>query len=124
MVVGNDRLAKKPPCSSSRGKMTDEIKVTKLPVSAIKVDPACQARAEMSTETINEYADDMKEKGDDTFPAIVVFHDGTDYWLSDGFHRYEAAKKAGMSALKSRIRQGTRRDAVLNSVGANASHGL
>src|SRR5437868_185898 len=104
--------------------MTNETKVTNLPVSAIKVDPACQARAEMNTETVNEYAEIMKERGDESFPAIVVFHDGKDHWLSDGFHRYAAAKKAGLVSLKSRVRQGTRRDAILNSVGANARHGL
>jgi hypothetical protein len=59
--------------------MTNETKVTNLPVSAIKADPACQARAEMNTEAIKEYAEIMKERGDDSFPAIVVFHDGTDY---------------------------------------------
>jgi hypothetical protein len=104
--------------------MTNETKVTYLPVSAIKVDPACQARASMNDDTVAEYVEIMREKGDDPFPAIVVLHDGTDYWLSDGFHRYAAAKKAELDCLKSRIRKGTRREAILNSVGANASHGL
>jgi len=104
--------------------MSNETKVTYLPVSAIKVDPACQARVEMNTEIVNEYAEVMKQRGDDAFPAIVVFYDGTDYWLSDGFHRYEAAKKAGLQSLKSRIRPGGRREAILNSVGTNTNHGL
>jgi len=86
--------------------MSNETKVTYLPVSAVKADPACQARAEMNTETVNEYAEVMKQRDDDAFPAIVVFHDGTDYWLSDGFHRYEAAKKAKLDSVKSRIRPG------------------
>src|SRR5262249_61805033 len=81
-------------------------------------------RAEMNTETVNEYADIMKERGDATFQAIVVFHDGTDHWLSDGFHRHAAAEKAGLKSLKSRIHQGGRREAILHSVGANADHGL
>ena len=55
------------------------------------------------------------------FPPAVVYYDGADYWLSDGFHRYGAAKKAGLGSLKAEIRQGTRRDAVLNAVGANAT---
>lgn len=97
--------------------MSNETKVTYLPVSAIKVDPACQARAELNTETVNEYAEVMKERRDDTFPAIIVFHDGTDYWLSDGFHRYEAAKKAGLDSLKSKVRQGLgeRRSSILSA---------
>lgn len=37
---------------------------------------------------------------------------------------HAGASKAGLSELAADIRQGTRRDAVLFSVGANASHGL
>jgi ParB-like chromosome segregation protein Spo0J len=104
--------------------MTNDTNVSELAVADIKVDPECQARAASNDATINEYAKIMGKGNGNTFPPVVVFHDGTDYWLSDGFHRYEAAKKAGLVSLKSRIRQGTRRDAILNSVGANASHGL
>jgi hypothetical protein len=53
-----------------------------------------------------------------------VFYDGSDYWLADGFHRVEAAKSLGLVEIAADIRQGTRRDAVLYSVGANTSHGL
>ena len=104
--------------------MTNETKVTSLPLSEIKVDQACQARAAMNDETIDDYVEVMKEKGDEPFPAVVVFYDGTDFWLSDGFHRRAAAVKAGLTTLKARIHQGTQRDAILHSVGANATHGL
>jgi hypothetical protein len=104
--------------------MTNDTTVTNLPLADIKVDPACQTRAAMNNETIDEYVEVMKEKGDGPFPAVVVFHDGTDYWLSDGFHRHAAAKKAGLASLKSKIRQGTHRETILHSVGANTTHGL
>jgi hypothetical protein len=58
------------------------------------------------------------------FPPITVFYDGTDYWLADGFHRVEVHKQLGLVEIEADIRQGTRRDAVLYSVGANSSHGL
>jgi ParB-like chromosome segregation protein Spo0J len=103
--------------------MTNETKVTYLPVSAIKVDTACQARAEMNTDTIDDYAEIMKED-DDVFPPVTVFHDGSDYWLADGFHRYRAAQQAGLRSLTVGIREGSRRDAILHSVGANTTHGL
>jgi hypothetical protein len=109
---------------SLRRKMTNDTTVTNLPLADIKVDPACQTRAAMNNETIDEYVEVMKEKGDGPFPAVVVFHDGTDYWLSDGFHRHAAAKKAGLASLKSKIRQGTHRETILHSVGANTTHGL
>jgi hypothetical protein len=60
----------------------------------------------------------------DTFPPIVVFYDGADYWLADGFHRLEAHRRHGLEEIDADIRQGTRRDAVLYACGANASHGL
>jgi hypothetical protein len=105
--------------------MTNNTEVTNLPLADIKVVPVCQARAAgLDTTIVDEYAEAMKGKGCDRFPPVVVFHDGTDYWLSDGFHRHAAAKKAEITTLKARIHQGTQRDAILHSVGANASHGL
>jgi hypothetical protein len=105
--------------------MTNNTEVTNLPLSDIKVDRACQVRAAgLDPTVVDEYARIMKEEGDDRFPAIVVYFDSTDYWLSDGFHRYAAAEKAGLSSLKARIRPGSQRDAILNSVGTNANHGL
>src|SRR3979411_695781 len=66
----------------------------------------------------------MRDESDDNFPPIVVFHDGTDHWLSDGFHRHAAAKKAGLHSLRAKILQGTRRDAILHAVGASTPQGL
>lgn len=80
-----------------------------------------QPRAELSETTIEEYAEAMKRG--DKFPPAVVFCDGEDYWLAAGFHRHAAAIKAEQELLVE-IRQGTRRDAILFSVGENATHGL
>ena len=45
-------------------------------------------------------------------------------WLADGFHRYWAAMAIEAKDLLCEVRQGTVRDAILYSVGANAKHGL
>jgi hypothetical protein len=55
---------------------------------------------------------------------VVVYFDGQDYWLADGFHRVQAAMQIGRKRLDADIRPGAQRDAVLHSVGANAEHGL
>jgi hypothetical protein len=43
--------------------------------------------------------------------------------LADGFHRTHAARSAGVEEIAAEIHSGTKRDAILYSVGANADHG-
>lgn len=57
-------------------------------------------------------------------PPVVVFYDGVNHWLADGFHRTHAARRATLKTLPAEIHDGTKRDAVLYSVGANSAHGL
>lgn len=91
-------------------------------ISDIRIDGGTQSRASINPQIVADYAEAIKLG--DVFPPVVVFFDGADYWLADGFHRYEAYASAGSDALRVDLRQGTRRDAVLFSVGANALHGL
>jgi hypothetical protein len=79
-------------------------------------------RAKIDENVIAEYADRMKEG--DSFPPVAVFHDGLDYYLADGFHRFFAAKKVGSPGILCDVKQGTLRDAILYSFGANNKHGL
>ncbi len=71
---------------------------------------------------MEEYADDLREGA--VFPPVLLFNDGTDHWLVDGYHRVLAAEMIGLTEIAAEVRQGTRRDAVLYSCGANATHGL
>jgi hypothetical protein len=92
-----------------------------LNMALIRLDGGTQPRAEIADYLVADYAGEL-ERGV-IFPPVVVFYDGADYWLADGFHRFHAAKKAGYYKIPADIRQGTRRDAVLYSAGANATHG-
>lgn len=81
-----------------------------------------QSRVALSEETVATYAEAMKNGA--MLPPIVVFHDGSTYWLADGFHRLMAHVRNGADWIPADVRQGTRREAVLHSVGSNAEHGL
>jgi hypothetical protein len=98
------------------------MKVTELPVESIRTDGGTQARAEIDNDKVDEYRQAMEEGSD--FPPVVVYHDGSDHWLADGFHRFFAGKRAGFKKLKCDVRQGTKRDAILFAVGCNGTHGL
>lgn len=91
-------------------------------IADVRVNGGTQSRAAIDRGVVSEYADAIK--GGATFPPITVYFDGVSYWLADGFHRYEAYALAQVYDAPADIRQGTQRDAILFSVGANASHGL
>lgn len=96
--------------------------VEEIDTRFIRTDGGTQTRSGLNMFTVDSYAEAMKDGI--VFPPIVTYYDGAEYWLADGFHRLAAAERAGHSAIDCEIRQGTRRDAILYSVGANANHGL
>lgn len=94
----------------------------KLRIERLRLDGGTQPRADIDQSTVRDYADALSTEA--TFPPVTVFHDGEAYWLADGFHRVHAHKMLDWLEVDADVRQGTRRDAVLFSVGANAVHGL
>lgn len=94
----------------------------KIDIKKIRIDGGTQPRSNIDDNLVNDYAEAMQSGVE--FPPVVVFHDGVDYWLADGFHRTHAARRILLSDIDADIKQGTKRDAVLYSVGANSDHGL
>ena len=94
----------------------------KVNILAIRIDGGTQSRDQLNEDVVKEYADCMKDGA--VFPPITVFYDGSDYWLADGFHRYFANKSLGNVALDCDVKEGTCRDAILYSFGANGKNGL
>jgi DNA (cytosine-5)-methyltransferase 1 len=93
---------------------------TGLSIAEIRRDGGTQPREKLDLNhiaTLKEAIEDGAE-----LDPVIVFYDGSDYWLADGFHRCKASEESGLEDIPVVIHQGTRRDAILYSVGANAEH--
>jgi ParB-like chromosome segregation protein Spo0J len=96
--------------------MTEKILLTK-----IRLDGGTQPRKELDDSLVQHYTEAMLEGKE--FPPVDLHFDGKHYWLSDGFHRWHAHKRAGYKEINAIVRQGTKRDAFIASLAANAEHG-
>lgn len=97
--------------------------IEKLSLSAITADSRVQPRAAgLDPVVVAEYAAHYGS-GQAMEPG-VVFKDRKTYWLSEGFHRLEAAAQAGLKDLDFDVRAGGIIDAKLNAAASNAKHGL
>jgi protein gp37 len=95
-------------------------KVLSLLLDVLLLDADIQPRETMSSGLIAEYAA-LYAEGHGLTP-IDVYQEGSQYWVADGFHRVEAARKAGLLEIAARVCPGDKRQAVLHACAAN-KHG-
>ncbi|MDZ4878215.1 MAG: hypothetical protein CLLPBCKN_007650 [Chroococcidiopsis cubana SAG 39.79] len=98
----------------------ESLPISYLGLDEIRCDGGTQPRAAIDLKHVlllEEQIGDGKE-----LEPVIVFFDGESYWLADGFHRWHAHRNQEKEAIACVIYQGSRRDAVLYSVGANADH--
>ncbi|MGR3279302.1 hypothetical protein ACSYAD_30005 [Acaryochloris marina NIES-2412] len=109
---------------SSWGYLMNQLiqKLEALSLDRITLDPEIQPRQQLSQKVVAEYAEAMTQGA--TFPPVIVFYDGSKFWLADGFHRIAAKQANGDLEILSERKFGSRREAVLFAAGANATHGL
>ena len=88
-----------------------------LALYKIRIDGNTQARIKLNQDVVNEYAEHLKDG--DKFPPMVVYHDGADHWLADGFHRYFAYKLNKETMVEVEVIAGTVEDAQEYSFSAN-----
>jgi hypothetical protein len=93
-----------------------------VPLENLRINGGTQPRAELNEAAVADYAESIRFAV--SLPPVTVFFDGSEFWLADGFHRYHAHRAGGAMEIQAEVHEGTRRDAILYSVGANASHGL
>jgi hypothetical protein len=99
----------------------DGLQMLPLSPELVSLDQEIQPRAGLSPQRIKEYAELYRDGHD--LGRILIFRNGSDYWLVDGFHRWEAARQAQLEELPAEVRPGTKRDAMLAAAGAN-KHGI
>lgn len=87
----------------------------------IVFDAGTQVRAAIDPQVVTDYAEQMTEGA--TFPPIVLFHDGTQHYLADGFHRFMAAQRIQAKDIAADVQPGTKEDAVWFALGANRTNG-
>jgi hypothetical protein len=93
-----------------------------IAIDLIKRDGDTQQRTGLNPEVVAEYAEAIKAGA--KFSPVKVKFDGENYWLYDGFHTTEATWGIGQREIECEVSEGTLREAILESVGVNAEHGL
>lgn len=89
----------------------------------LRREDACQARAELDQETIDEYAA-LYQDGT-KLPPVEAFEVDGELVVVDGFHRVAAARKAGVEFLRCAVVGiGEFDDAIWHATGVNKAHGL
>jgi len=109
-------------CKHKGKSMTTFVAEKTLSIDALRIDGGTQSRSRIYENVVSDYALQMSEGA--VFPPGVAFFDGKEYWLADGFHRYHALRTNKKASMICRIVNGTVRDAILYSYGANGMHGM
>jgi len=101
--------------------------MVEIEIGTIQVDTELQQR-DLDESIANHYTALIRDGHE--FPAVSICEETTGESqektrrLYDGFHRVEAAKRAGLSKISAQIVQGSKRDALWLSFAANKDHGL
>lgn len=100
--------------------------VTMLAIAVIRRDGGTQFRAALDSTIVEEYAALLRDSdAPGPLPPVVVYYDGSSYWLADGFYRTAACDTIGRTMIPCEVRSGTVRDARLYAATeANRGHGV
>lgn len=85
----------------------------RVPLANVDLDPKIHTRAELDTKRVESYAKLLKAKEPARFPPVVLYFDGTTYWVADGYHRCHAHLEAELADIEAIVHQGGSRDAFL-----------
>ena len=71
--------------------------MTLIPLTQLRRDGGTQPRSGIRSDVVEEYAEALTDGA--MFPPVIVFYDGTGYWLADGFHRAIATERVGRTEI-------------------------
>src|SRR4051812_19507314 len=90
----------------------------RVELDRIRTEPATQIRALIHPGVVAQFARAMNDP-ENKIPPVVVFYDGENYILADGFHRVAAARQIGWKDIPAEVRSGTQADALKCALSAN-----
>lgn len=94
-----------------------------LPLDKIRLDRGTRLR-KGDPATVQTYRENLRSIIDTPHGRRpVVYDDGNELVLADGFQRYEAHVLEGEPSMRCEVVRGTLREAVLFAAGSNAEHG-
>lgn len=102
--------------------MQPEISYIEISIHDIRRDGGTQPRAELDENHIEDLVFALTQGA--SFDAILLYFDGINYWLTDGFHRLAATIRRGIDKIKAEVRQGTQQDAQWHSFTVNQHQSL
>ncbi len=101
------------------------VKTQEIAINKILIDRGTQFRVGTNNSKVQEYQELLADSKGWPFDApCIVFYDGTEYYLVDGFHRHHAAKLAERKKLTCEVISGSLREAIKFALSANAKHGI
>ena len=102
------------------------MKTESLSLGLIRLDGGTQSRLTINHDTVEDYAEVLRSvpPTEWPFPPLDVFHDGTDYFMSNGFHRYLGAQDAGRASAPCVVHKVTANDALLFGMTSNDKNGI
>lgn len=101
------------------------MKTQNLSIDLLRIDGGTQSRLGINEDRVADYQELIENaNGEWPLPPLIVFHDGTDYLVADGFHRKLAALRAKRGSIPCEVHKGTAFDAKVFGMTANDKHGL
>ena len=107
--------------------MSKQTETKTMRIADVRRDGGTQTRVKLDPAKVHDYKELLGESpalDGPVLPDEDVFDDDENVWLADGFHRIEAKEQLCFVETRVTVHKGTRRDAILFGIKANAKHGL